>query len=64
MKTTFKVPSMACSGCVDAITKVIKTADEQASVDIDLEKKTVQVDSEMSEASVRQAIVSSGHTVE
>lgn len=63
MQTTFNVPTITCSGCADAITKVIKTADEQADISVDVDNKTVQVTSEMSEASVRQAIVSAGHEV-
>ncbi|MEB3356452.1 MAG: heavy-metal-associated domain-containing protein [Synechococcales bacterium] len=59
----FDVPTVVCQGCVDTITSVIKVADPQASVDVSIDQKTVSVDTEMSESSVRQAITSVGHEV-
>lgn len=67
MSTTtyqFKVPSIVCTGCADTIAEVIKTADSAAQVDVDVDSKMVTVGTEMSAASVRQAITSVGHTVE
>jgi len=55
---------MVCQGCVDTITKVIKTEDSDATVDINLEDKLVSVDASMSEESIKQLITSVGHTVE
>ncbi|WP_121967725.1 heavy-metal-associated domain-containing protein [Leptolyngbya sp. BC1307] len=63
MSTTFKVPSIMCAGCGDTITKGIKVHDENADVKVNIEQKTVEVDSEMSESSVRQAITATGHEV-
>ena len=63
MSTTFKVPSIKCQGCVDTITKEIKVHDENAKVNADVEKKTIEVDSSMSEESVKQAITVAGHEV-
>lgn len=63
MAMTFDVPSITCKGCADEITGVLKTADPEAKVEVDIEKKTVSVESEMAEASARQAIVSAGHKV-
>lgn len=63
MSMTFKVPSIKCEGCVDTITKEIKVHDESAKVNGDVEKKTIEVDSDMSEESVRQAITVAGHEV-
>ena len=63
MSTTFKVPSIKCEGCGDTITKEIKVHDESATVTVDVDKKTVEVESGMSDESVRQAITATGHEV-
>ena len=63
MSTTLKVPSIKCEGCADTIMKGIKVHDENATVNIDVEQKTVEVESDMSEASIRQAIAAVGHEI-
>lgn len=63
MTMTLSVPSIKCEGCGETITKEIKTHDAEAKVSIDIENKTVEVDSAMSEASVKQAITAVGHDV-
>lgn len=64
MSTVYKVPSLVCKGCATYIKEVVKTADKEADVRVDLEGKTVEVDTSMSEESVKQAIRSTGHTIE
>ncbi|MGQ4646578.1 cation transporter [Lyngbya aestuarii] len=59
-----KVPSIVCKGCVDTITKEILTHESGAKVDVDLEAKTVSIESEASEESIKQMITAVGHTVE
>ncbi len=62
MTMTLNVPSIKCDGCAETITKEIKVHDADATVNVDVEKKTVAVDSEsLSESSVKQAIKSVGH---
>ena len=63
MTMTLSVPSIKCEGCGETITKEIKTHDTDAKVNVDVENKTVEVDSKMSEASVKQAITAVGHEV-
>ncbi|MGB3294433.1 MAG: heavy-metal-associated domain-containing protein [Phormidesmis sp.] len=63
MSMTLKVPSIKCEGCGDTITKEIKVHDDQATVKVDIPNKTVEVDSEMSEESVKEAITATGHEV-
>ncbi len=63
MAILFSVPSIVCSGCGDTITKAIKTVDSDASVNVDVAAKTVTVEAEASEESIKQAIVVTGHTV-
>lgn len=64
MTIQLKVPSMVCEGCVENITKEIKKNIPEAQVQINLDSKLVTVDTEASEASVKEVIVSTGHTVE
>ncbi|MGF1495446.1 MAG: heavy-metal-associated domain-containing protein [Elainellaceae cyanobacterium] len=63
MTMKLNVPTIVCQGCVDTITNVIKVADPQANVNVSIDDKMVNVDTEMSESSVRQAITSVGHEV-
>lgn len=57
------VPSIVCEGCVDTITREIKTHEPKAKVDVDIEGKTVTVDTEASEESIKQMIEAVNHTV-
>ena len=59
-----KVPSIACGGCADTITKAIKTHESEADVQVDVENKLVTVDTKASEESIKQVITAAGHTVE
>ena len=63
MTITLTVPSIKCEGCGETITKGIKVSDADAKVSVDIKNKTVEVDSEMSESSVKQAITATGHEV-
>jgi copper chaperone len=63
MSIQLKVPTITCQGCVDTITKVIKTEESGATVDVNLEEKLVTVDAEMSTESIKQLITASGHEV-
>ncbi|MEL6492698.1 MAG: heavy-metal-associated domain-containing protein [Cyanobacteria bacterium J06621_3] len=63
MAITLSVPSIKCNGCADTITKEIKVHDANATINVDVEKKTVEVDSNMSEESVKQAITATGHKI-
>ena len=63
MSIQLKVPSMVCQGCVDTITKVIKTEASDATVNVDLEEKLVTVDANLSKESIKQLITAAGHEV-
>ena len=63
MSITLNVPSIKCQGCADAITKAIKVHDTNANITVNLENKMVDVTTEMSESSVKQAIAVAGHQV-
>ncbi len=60
----FNVPSIVCDGCAKAITDEILTHESDAKVDVDVKAKTVQIDTEASEESIKQMITALGHTVE
>ena len=64
MTINLKVPSMVCDGCVDTVKEAIATHEPKAKVDINLDTKQVTVDTEASEASIKQIITAAGHTVE
>ena len=63
MSMTLSVPSIKCQGCVDTITKEIKVHDDGATVKGNVENKTIEVESGMSESSVKQAVTAAGHEV-
>jgi copper chaperone len=60
----FNVPSIVCDGCATTIREEILTHESDAKVEVDVKAKTVSVETEASEASIRQMIVATGHTVE
>lgn len=64
MAMTINVPSIMCEACVKTVTKAIAKLDASAQVHADLDSKNVTVITTSSEADVRQAITSAGHTVE
>ena len=64
MTINLKVPSMVCDGCVDTVKEAIVTHEPEAKVDINLDTKQVTVETEASEASIKQIIMAAGHTVE
>jgi copper chaperone len=54
---------MACSACSDTITKAIKAIDPTATVQADPKTKLVEIDAQVSEASVRDAITAAGYSI-
>lgn len=64
MTINLKVPSMVCDGCTKTIKSAILTHEPKAQVDINLDTKQVKVDTDASEASIKQIITAAGHEVE
>ena len=54
---------MVCDGCVSTVKEAILTHEPKAKVEIDLDTKQVKVDTEASEASIKQVITAVGHEV-
>ena len=64
MALKLNVPNIACDGCAETITESIHTVEPDAKVDVDVKAKTVTVEAQASEESIKQAIVAAGYTVE
>ncbi len=63
MTLEFTVPNLACSACVDTVTKAIQAIDTTAQVKADPATKQVEVTTNTSEAAIKQAIVDAGYSV-
>ena len=63
MTLQFKVPNMACSACGEAITKAIKAVDPTATVQTDPKTKLVNIETQASQAAVKEAITAAGYSV-
>ncbi|MDM9384697.1 heavy-metal-associated domain-containing protein [Chlorogloeopsis sp. ULAP01] len=61
MKVQFLVPKMACSACVETITKAIQTIDATATVQANSKTKVVSVETQASETVIKQAIAAVGY---
>lgn len=64
MTLTIKVPSIACEVCAKTITKAIQSQQSDAEVAVDVETKTVKVDTDASMEKIKSIITGAGHTPE
>ncbi|MEM7725583.1 MAG: heavy-metal-associated domain-containing protein [Cyanobacteria bacterium P01_A01_bin.45] len=64
MTLKFKVPDIGCQRCAEKITTSIQNVEADANVDVDVEAKTVLVNSQISESSIKQAIVDAGFQID
>jgi copper chaperone len=63
MTLELTVPNMACSACSETIMKAIQAIDPAATVQADLKTKLVNIETQISEAAIKQAITAAGYTV-
>ena len=63
MTLQLKVLNMACSACGEAITKAIKAIDPTAIVQTDPKTKQVNIETQVSQAAVKEAITAAGYSV-
>jgi copper chaperone len=63
MTVQLNVPDMACGACSATITKAVTTLDSTAIVDADLKTKWVKIETQVDEASLREAIAAAGYTI-
>ncbi|MBD2344825.1 heavy-metal-associated domain-containing protein [Anabaena subtropica] len=64
MALKLKVPNIACDSCAEKITESIHVMEADALVNVDVQDKTVTVESKASEESIKQVIVAAGYTIE
>ena len=60
---TLKVSGMTCGHCERAVINAIKARDAEAEVRVDLASGSVQVESRLDEAVIRQVIEEEGYTL-
>lgn len=63
MAFQLKVPKMACSACVNTITKAVKTVDPKATVQAATKTKLLSVETQASETKIKEAIAAAGYPV-
>ncbi|MCY7381777.1 MAG: heavy-metal-associated domain-containing protein [Microcoleus sp. CAN_BIN18] len=61
MTLQLKVPKMSCGGCLNTITKAVKSVDANAIVQGDPQTKTVSVETQAAETNIRAAIAKVGY---
>jgi copper chaperone len=61
---TFKVTGMTCAHCERAVTKAIQALDAQARVRVDLQAGVVEVEGDLSDAAIREAIKEEGYQLQ
>lgn len=61
MTLQLKVPDIACSACVDTVTKAVKSVDPTAQVEADPKTKLVRVETQQSETAIKAAIANAGY---
>ena len=61
MTIQLKIPNLACEACVKNITKTVVSLDSQALVQADTKTKQVTIETQKSESSIRDALISAGY---
>ena len=61
MTIKLKIPGMACSACAKNITNAVKAIDANANVEADVQTKIVNVDTQISETAIKEALVTAGY---
>jgi copper chaperone len=63
MNLTLLVPSIGCASCIETITKTIQANDANAIVAGDAATKSLNIESQLPEAKIRELIAIAGHKV-
>lgn len=61
MTLQLKVPKIACSACVNTVTKAVIAIDPTAKVEADTKTKMVSIETQKSEADIKEAIATVGY---
>ncbi len=64
MALKLNVPNIACEDCAAKISESIHVVEPDAKVNVDVKAKTVTVEAESSEESIKQAVVAAGYHIE
>ena len=60
---SINVPNMACSACVENITKAVHAIDSDATLQTDLKTKAVNIETAADPATIQAAITDAGYTI-
>lgn len=63
MTLTLRVPDIACSACVNAVTDAIKSVDSTATVEADPKTKIVNVQTQQPSDKIKQILADAGYPV-
>lgn len=63
MALQLKVPKMACSACINTISKAVKTVDPNATVQGEPKTKIVIVETQAPETAIKEALAAVGYPV-
>ncbi len=58
--TSLSIPEMSCGSCKTSIEKAISAADANSKIDVDLENKTVRVESSLEQSALLAAVEKAG----
>ncbi len=61
MNIKLTVPGMACSACANNITNAVKAIDANAVVDADPQTKLVNVETQLTESAIKEALIAAGY---
>lgn len=64
MALKFTIPSLTNADAAKYVKESILTSEPDARVDINLEEKTVMIESKASEETIKQLITATGHTIQ
>ena len=57
----FRIEKMMCNGCAQSVTQAIHAVDPQAKVDVHLDRKLVDVETDVERAAIARALESAGY---
>ena len=61
MTLQLTVPKLACSACVNPITKAVKTVDPNAKVQAEPKNKLVLIETQADQTAIKEAIAAAGY---
>ncbi|MBE9234280.1 heavy-metal-associated domain-containing protein [Cuspidothrix issatschenkoi LEGE 03284] len=61
MNIKLTVPGMACSACANNITNAVKAIDANAIVDANPQTKLVNVETQVTENAIKEALIAAGY---